>query len=304
MAQGDDEQHGPDGAGPGPPGARPPGPLGGAPLGWVPSQVSPPPPRPGRPPHRRLRPSPGMRLLGLLRLAVVAGLGAVVGHQAVVHGLRALGDDGSSAARDRPATTTTIPETTTTTLARAVNPSALAYYCDHPGEAWPEVPPQVAGRPARTYVGDAADDPGNGAYLSSLGNGVEAPLSGFLGGSTVLSPQPDGQLTSERAILGNTRSVTCLRYLGIEGTGQQCAYTGEGRPLPRPTYELAASRWEVVVYELHSGGVLHRGEVRSLTSFCPTGIMPAATDTQVIRNLDQGTVLDWLGSHFLDGAPS
>ncbi len=227
-------------------------------------------------------------------LAVVAA--------AVVLGVQAMDSsddvDGTSAGSE--ATAATQPPTTQP--ARVTQPDALAAYCAQPGAKWDEVPPHVPGEPVRMQVEVA-----QGAEQANGYNGDTFSSSSWPhGGSTVISPHTDGLFTDEPLVLARTRAVACVHFLARDGLGQQCDYgdaLAQFRNAPDFTLELAKNRFEIVVYELHSGGVLHRGEIWSDTSHCPDKASDEGTG-QVVTAISDVDVLAWIGSHFVDGKPA
>ena len=230
------------------------------------------------------------RLVAALALAL-ALVGAVVWSAQ-----RPQGTDAAS----RASTTVARPTTTTTsTTSPTVRLQArmLAGYCDRPSEAWPEVPRYRPGDPVRTFVRQDADTTGNGF------DGDVAPA--VANGSTVISPHPDGRLLADASVLARTRAVTCVTFGSAVRTGRTCRY-GAGSPSPgsRSASELASNRWRVVVYELHSGAVLHQGEIATSTSHCPRHrYAHRGSSGTVAFILGRDDVLAWFARHFAEGTP-
>ncbi|MFN8019067.1 MAG: hypothetical protein U0P45_13225 [Acidimicrobiales bacterium] len=142
-------------------------------------------------------------------------------------------------------------------------------------------------------------DPANGSDQEST-NPYGIPF-----GTTVISPRTDGVLLQDPSAHERVRSVACISLGSTVGTGRSCAYTTSpwSAALPRSDYELASNHWDVTVYEIHSGGILHKGQIFTSTSHCPHYIQPSSTDTQVTNGLTQEQVMDWITSHFVDGKP-
>jgi hypothetical protein len=226
-------------------------------------------------------------------LAVVALLIAAGVTVAIVGGDVELGPAETSSKADGPQATTA-----STTPDRISSPGMLDGYCNLPGATWPEVPAHVPGEPVRMQV----------SYLSGSErvNGYDDSETSIRpsrnGGSTVISPTTDGKFTSEPLVLPRTRAVACIQHLATEGTGVSCDY-GQFEFTVDFTIELARSRYEIIVYELHSGGILHRGEIWSDTSDCPDKARDDGTG-QVAMGIDDADVLSWIGSHFVDGKPA
>lgn len=239
-------------------------------------------------------PSPPARSRGAIVLVVLV-VAAVVG--AAVVGVVGSRDDRSSEGErlaGSASTTTAAP----VPVLRHLDPFELDRYCDGAGAAWSETPAFAAGEPARLQVEIVSAGPrGNGSDP-----GVVPRV--LAGGSTTISPQADGAFDTE-ASFETTRAVACVRYLGRDATGRTCAYTATftGNGEADRTLELAKDRYEIVVYELHSGGVLHRGEVWSGVDGCPADVADRGTG-EVVRQVSDTELLAWITAHFVDGQPS
>ena len=291
--------------GPMPPTSSPPQPPPGGIPGYVPSAG---PPRPMDPaPSAYLRPPnapylPGTvvsrppaartRFPAWIVLLVVLVTGAVIG------GAIWLSEEDSDT--ERASAQGSDPESvTSTTYAptdRVTQVPLLVGFCDGTPAKWPEVPIQVPGEPARTYVvvDSAGDTDSDGA--SNL-NGTPAT-----GGSTVVSPRTDGRYTKDPEALNRTRSVTCVQYESTEQYGQACEYSEDSFGMSGIyTLNLHISRYSITVYELHSGGVMARGELFTSQRGCPDHAMVGGTNATVGYPLEDQQILQWLGEHFIDG---
>lgn len=229
----------------------------------------------------------------------MAAVAVVLVALAVVAGVVVSNKQDEKAARDD-ATSTTARRATTTTIPRITDASALAGYCSSPGAKWNEVAPHVPAEPSRSNV---TVDHGAARPNGFDGSGMDTAARG---GSTVISPHTDGRFTDDPSVLARSRSVTCVRYVRTDTIGRQCDYGNDNFGLSGSRYTLGVARnvYEVTVYELHSGGILHKGEVWSRTpSGCPDHAYVERTST-VSYPLTDGDVLAWLGSHFVDGKPS
>ncbi|MFN8019066.1 MAG: hypothetical protein U0P45_13220 [Acidimicrobiales bacterium] len=257
----------------------PVGPPGAPPTTWAPA------PRPPVPPKGR---SAGtiVALVLVLFVAVAAAVAFVV--------TRSGGEDAATGA-----TTTLAPVTTTRPSPTfRLNAGALAAYCANPGQAWPEVPRHVAGQPARTYVHQDDD---------TFGSGFDGELPpAAASGSTVLSPHTDGRLIDDESVMARTRSVTCVTFAEAVRVGRSCPYVPQNASPYQPatnSYELTSDHWDITVYELHSGGILHKGQIFTPTGHCPAHRYTDIGGDQVAFRMGDPDVLAWLGSHFVDGRP-
>ena len=189
---------------------------------------------------------------------------------------------------------TTVPEVT---VPRQEVMGNLATYCQDPGQAWAEVPGHIPGQPSRLWL-DVDEDLAltNGTYGQVVAQERE--------GSTVISPATDGKVTLDQSVLTRTRAVACIRFLRTEGLGRSCDY-GQWAFQQAADFslELAQNRYEVVVYELHNGGILHKGEILSPAPYCPDSATDDGT-SMVASALRQREVLDWVSSHFVGGKPA
>lgn len=235
----------------------------------------------------------------LVMVAVAAG--------AVVVLLRADEDDdagartGAGQGGAAAVTTTTVPPTTT--IPRITQMSLLDAYCTAPGAKWPEVPAHVPGEPDRTYVHvssagvDTARDSESTDYPGQM-----APEQ--MGGSTVISPQTDGAFTRNETVLPRTRTVACVSLLGTDGVGTSCPYNGILGDLRPVTLQSAVNKFDVTVYELHSGGILHKGEIHTRTNGCPPWAITNDPSGMVAYGLTNQDLLTWFNSHFVGGKPA
>jgi hypothetical protein len=215
------------------------------------------------------------------------------------------GEEGDDAAAKRSPgiTEETLPPTTT--IPRVTQPELLSEYCNAPGTKWPEVPAHVPGEPDRTQVrvmgggvSSASDTREQPSQLDS-GNG--------LGGSTVISPQTDGAFTDDPSVLERTRTVACVTHIATESTGETCNYNTspfEGFSTSYVTLQVAKNRYAITVYELHSGGILHQGEIHTRASGCPAYALTDEGSGYVAYGITDQDVLAWLNSHFVGGKPA
>ncbi|MGN6695206.1 MAG: hypothetical protein ACTHN0_13605 [Aquihabitans sp.] len=251
-----------------------------------------PTPRPS--PHRKQRAWVAPLVVLLVLGAIGAGVVAVV---------QMSDDDTSSASGKQGAkATSTLPPTTT--IPRVTQVELLDQYCNAPGLKWPEVPPHVPGEPDRTYTKvmdrgvDTASNRTEGSY--------DPEPASSLGGSTVISPHTDGVFTDNGWVLPETRTVACVTLLGTENVGKGCDFnnvTQFGFNNGYKTMNLAQNRFAITVYELHSGGILHKGEILTPASSCSPGAVVSAGDT-LAWGLTDADVLAWFSSHFVDGKPA
>ena len=225
----------------------------------------------------------------ILVLGIVAAL--------VVAGVKA-SDDADSEASSAETTQTTVPATTT--IPRVTQVQLLQEYCNAPGLKWPEVPPHVAGEPDRTYarIMDIGLD-----NASDTSSSIRSPSSSTLGGSTVISPHTDNAFTDDASVLPRTRTVTCVTLVGTEAVGETCNYTQQ-LSFSTASAQVAQNRFAVTVYELHSGGILHKGEILTRATGCPEWAVTSEGGGLVAYGLTDQDVLSWLNSHFVDGKPA
>ena len=227
-------------------------------------------------------------------VAMLVALFAAVALGAAVIGAVAIDDDEPEVAAPTTSTTTT----TYAPLARVTDLSMLERYCvtGNRGRPWPEVPPHVAGEPDRAWVPQPDGNPGQDV----------APRFGP--GSTVISPVADGSFTTDPTVFERTRSVVCIEHEATEPAGRTCdgyeAALGSFRPLPASSFQVGRSKFTVTVFELHSGGVLHRGEIWTELGGCPDRISVRSADTLLIRPLTEGDVSEWVSTHFVGGNPN
>lgn len=273
-----------------------------------------PPPTPSLPPLNVWTPAPVPRPSTKRGGSTVVAVGIVaallVAAAIVVVALKVTGSDDGGDGRsgsDRAAGTDADGQghaaTTTTTEdpRRRLNRAELTAYCGAQDKAWPEVPPFVAGQPARAEVAwQGAPVVGNG-----WDGAKEAQPPDPVLGSTVISPAPDGRFTDVEAVRANTRAVACIEYIGPEDTRTPCEYEASGLVAgPYAPRQLARRQWKVTVYELHSGGVLHRGEIWTPADHCPAWVLTERTDEFVTFRLTDAMVADWFATHFAGGKPS
>ena len=244
------------------------------------------------------------RAAWLVPLLVLVGFGLAAALVVFIVGQTA---DGESSSKDRSATSIstrpTIP--TTTTLPRVAQRDLLSAYCNAPGAKWPEVAPHVPGEPGRTFVRYM------GGGLSNAADTREALSQQIpdaaLGGSTVISPRTDSVFTDDESVLGRTRTVTCVTFLATEPTGQDCQYNGNSfnTPFGSPVgAQLARNKYAITVYELRSGGILHKGEIHTRAGGCPEWAITDQGDGLIAHGLTEQDVLSWINSHFVDGKPA
>lgn len=235
-------------------------------------------------------------------LVVLIVLGVLA---AVVVGAVLASDDGSDDARaEGAAPTSTLPPTTT--IPRVTQVGLLQEYCNAPGVKWPEVAPHVPGEPDRTYI-KVLDRGVDTASNETSGRYVPADPS-TLGGSTVISPHTDNVFTDEPSVLARTRTVACVTLVGTESVGQDCYFNnysefGFTSGTDYKTMQLSQNRFAITVYELHSGGILHKGEILTPAGRCPPGAVVTG-DSVLAWGLTDADVLGWMGSHFVDGKPA
>lgn len=279
----------------------PQGPFHAGPVGPPRSPVPPsawgvagmPPAPSGRPSHRR------RSWVG--PVAAVAILAMLAGGVLIL--VRSSEDDDERAgtkASGAQATTTLPP---TTTIPRVTQVELLEDYCNAPGLKWPEVPRHLPGEPDRAYT--KVMDTGL-ANASDTGGFISPDSASSLGGSTVISPQTDNVFIDDPSVLARTRSVACVTFVGTEGTGLSCDYTGGslGSPFSRVTVEMAQNRFAITVYELHSGGILHKGEILTRSGGCPEWAVTDEGNGKVAWGLTDQDVLAWFDSHFVGGQPA
>ena len=248
-------------------------------------------------------PPKGRSPLAILLLTLVAVVAVIGGLAAlVVVGVRVSDDKASERATEQ-AREAAPPATDP---ARVVDLEMLSGYCTSPGAAWSEVPRHIPGEPSRVQVEFLGGGPEtNGVREDSSGRSLGARYEPT-GGSTVISPKTDGAFATDPSVLARTRAVACIRHVAADPTGEQCGYLNSNNPFgsaPDFTLELVRNRFEIVVYELHSGGILHRGEIWSLTDDCPDSAYDEGTG-QVVLPIGDSDVLTWIGSHFVDGKPA
>lgn len=202
-------------------------------------------------------------------------------------------EDQESRAAERAASGTT----TTTQPPRVRDAVALANYCAVPGAAWQEVPPHQPGQPSRAWV---QLDQGDGIATGSDG---DRAVTWTPNGSTVISPETDGRFTDDASVLERTRAVACLNHLGTDEVGESCYYQQQMTFAPQHV-RTGRLRFEIVVYELHSGGILHRGEIHSRTGGCPEWFSSGTGSGLVTRAITEADVMAWLSAHFVGGRPA
>ncbi len=271
------------------PGARPPG--GSPPLGRKPDPTPP-------------RASQGRRLL------VICGVGVVL-----AVGLFALmtfvsKDDEETTSDTAASVTEPDPEPAATTP-RTEREGALDDWCAGP-TAWEEVPAHDPAAPSQIYLSPDGSGLNETGVTSGDGNGrTEAPdgtgsaETGPRPAATTVSPHPDGvEVFAEEA--EGVRTIACLDFVELRGTGQQCDYTGSGpsNMWDASSHELATSVWTVDVYELHSGKKISGGELSSRAGPCPGFIQVTTPEEQVHHSLSNQEIVNWLGTKFPNGAPS
>ena len=114
--------------------------------------------------------------------------------------------------------------------------------------------------------------------------------------------------TDDSNVLARTRSVTCVTPLGTELLGTECYFEntgpyGFGISAEPKTMQLARNRFAITVYELHSGGILHKGEIETRADGCTEGAVVNGASMLAWGLTDQD-VLAWLNAHFVDGKPA
>lgn len=222
-------------------------------------------------------------------LAVLLVIGVLATISVATVGRSNSGDSKDASGTSAPVTSTTIP--------RVSYPNLITGYCANVAP-WPEVPPYVAGQPARASV-----------VIWDVGL-ADSPLSEAefaIGGSTVLSPHTDGKLISDRSIMVRTRAVACFVRDRFVNTGRTCPmqfYMGPQTGL-RINPVLEQQHYTVTVYELHSGHVLHRGEIFTEAS-CPRDINSFGTykNAPVAMPITKSQVIEWVSTHFVNGKPA
>jgi len=172
---------------------------------------------------------------------------------------------------------------------------------------WPEVPPHVPGEPDRTYT-KVMDTGVDTASNETAGSYYPVDPSS-LGGSTVISPHTDNLFKrDDPSVLPRTRTVACVTLLGTESVGKECDFNNDS-PFGFPTtndyktMQLAQNRFAITVYELHSGGILHKGEILTPAARCSPGAVVTGGDT-LAWGLTDADILAWFNSHFVDGKPA
>lgn len=234
-------------------------------------------------------------------LVVLLALGAIVAGVVVV---AQQSDDDADASKGKGAAQATTTVAPTTTIPRVTQVGLLEGYCNAPGLKWPEVPPHVPGEPDRTFTRvldrgvDTASNETSGSYYPA------DPSS--LGGSTVISPRTDSIFTDEPSVLARTRTVACVTLVGTENVGKECNFNdGQfgGITGSYKTMQLAQNRFAITVYELHSGGILHKGEILTPARSCSPGAVVTGGDV-LAWGLTDADVLAWFNSHFVDGRPA
>ena len=120
----------------------------------------------------------------------------------------------------------------------------------------------------------------------------------------MISPTTDNAFTDDASVLARTRTVTCVTLAGTERVGQTCPYTDRLNPMSSVSTELAQNRFAITVYELHSGGILHKGEILTRSSACPEWAVTSEGGGMVAYGITDQDVLAWLDSHFVDGKPA
>lgn len=239
------------------------------------------------PPRRSGRIGLVAALVVLLVIAGVAALVAVAVDRS---------DDQRQDAASGSASTETIAPTTT--APRQTKPGLLGEYCRRP-VPWSEVPVYQAGQPARASV-IVESTPLEGQPQE------DTQTSGAREGSTVLSPHTDGKLIDDPSALIRTRAVVCIQRDRIVQTGRTCPmqWTTGPNAGTRVDPALAQSHYKVTVYELHSGGVLHKGELFT-DADCPSYVSFFAVGTPSVgQPLHQEQVMEWVTTHFVDGKPA
>jgi hypothetical protein len=202
-------------------------------------------------------------------------------------------------------------EGASTTMPRTEDARLLDEYCDRPGAKWAEVPAYDPAAASSTHVVFEEEGLDNGFHDQVASESSRSGEPGNWGGRTAISPKADG--TFEAAGAAEVRTVTCVSLVGTESVGKTCEFvTGPGAPVvgAEPAsagLELARNRFSVTVYELRSGGVLHKGEIVTPTELCPESLLTEegqALGAQVAYGLTQQDALTWLGAHFVDGKPA
>jgi hypothetical protein len=239
--------------------------------------------------------------VGLFVAVVLLGLIAA----GVVFAVQATDDDGDATASKGSLGITKETLAPTTTIPRTTQPELLSQYCNAPGTKWPEVPAHVPGEPDRAQVRFM------GGGVSSASDVKEQPAQldsgNDLGGSTVISPQTDGTFTDDPSVLPRTRTVACVTHIATDPTGETCQYNSgpfEGLSTSYVTLQVARNRYAITVYELHSGGILHKGEIQTRASGCPAYALTNEGSGLVAFGLTDQDILAWLSSHFVGGKPA
>lgn len=227
-----------------------------------------------------------------MALVVLAGISL-----ALVLSLRGEDGDDREAAGEGPTSTVTAAPTTTTP--RVTQVGYLSAYCNAPGLKWPEVPPHVPGEPVRAYARVMELGLDNASDTSSY---ITTRYPSALGGSTVISPATDNAFTDDPSVLIRTRAVACVTLIGTEEAGVPCMYT-EGI-VGQVGAQAARNRFAITVYELHSGGILHKGEIVTRASQCPEWAVTGEGGGLVAYGITDQDVLAWFDSHFVDGKPA
>lgn len=97
-----------------------------------------------------------------------------------------------------------------------------------------------------------------------------------------------------------------MTHIATDPTGETCEYnTG---PFEISTsyraMNVARNRYAITVYELHSGGILHKGEIQTRASGCPPFAQSQDPSGMVAYGLTEQDILAWLNSHFVAGKPA
>lgn len=294
------------------PGTGPAGPGGF--TGAVPPVAGPPPTTPAFTPAPSFTPTPPPKASQGKRLLVICGVGAVLalGLFAVMSivakddGTETVADDDERDG-DKAGTSATPPPTTP----RNEQEDVLDRYCAAP-TAWPEVPAHDPAVPSQVYIVPDGSGLNENGVTWGDGNGQVGPpdgtdaayTNGPRPGATAVSPKPDGvELFTDQ--IADVRTVACVDFVELRGTGQQCSYSGSGTQnlFDESSHELASSVWAVSVYELHSGKKVSGGEIQSRSDVCPGFIQVATPDEQVHYSVTNQDIVNWLGTKFPDGVP-
>ena len=182
---------------------------------------------------------------------------------------------------------------------RVTRVGALNAYCGSP-TAWPEVARHVPTQPGRSQIVLTPAE-----FTSPVATGFDNGAKGFpyaISGSTVLSPHTDGKLTGDATVLSRTRTVTCVTLDSSRSLDRSCNYTSVVNQTAS-TLQLAQDHYRVTVYELHSGHVLHKGEILTRSDGCPDHIQLKSGVSTVAYDLSAAEVMNWITTHFVDGKP-